>query len=309
MGSPPAMNLSYFDIFLLNFQPEIGGVQITTANDTNSSQWLDERLSSIGSSLIRKHISAYQPKAGPPAAAYHHGHCSALIRNTGDDLYLSHVTWSGYSTMVRQYKTYVFSGVYVSFSGYAGFISSTDDWYMTSQMLAVTETTNSMYNATLHKLYTFPNSTSEFLRVMTANFLANSSKQWVDYFATNNSGTYNNQYMVVDMKRYTPGAPIASDTLWVAEQLPGMVVSADESGVLNATGYWASYNVPYFKEVFDLSGNAAMEQQWGSLFSYNNYSRAVQFRRLAPTITDLDGMKRVMRYNNYLVDPSSLIPN
>ena len=38
--------------------------------------------------------------------------------------------------------------------------------------------------------------------------------------------------------------PIPADTLWVVEEIPGLVAGADQSYVL-ARGYWPSYNVPY----------------------------------------------------------------
>ena len=64
--------------------------------------------------------------------------------------------------------------------------------------------------------------------------------------------------MVVDMKKYNPGKPIQSDTLWILEQVPGFTeryqkfhrnfifnknFSADVSKVLHDQSYWASYNV------------------------------------------------------------------
>jgi hypothetical protein len=33
----------------------------------------------------------------------------------------------------------------------------------------------------------------------------------------------------------------------------GLVVAADMTSVLQSSGYWASYNVPYFPEIFSLA--------------------------------------------------------
>ena len=41
--------------------------------------------------------------------------------------------------------------------------------------------------------------------------------------------------------------------LWVAEQIPGLVVAADVTPALRL-GYWPSFNVPYFPEVYNASG-------------------------------------------------------
>jgi len=46
------------------------------------------------------------------------------------------------------------------------------------------------------------------------------------------SGTYNNQYMVIDLKKVTLGRELANGTLWVIEQIPGLVVGADQTTVL-----------------------------------------------------------------------------
>ncbi len=95
-------------------------------------------------------------------------------------------------------------------------------------------------------------------------------------FSRRNSGTYNNQWMVVDYKRFKRGKAIRDDTLWVLEQLPGKkttfptrsitlfvylnlnfsgyIVREDVSNVLRNQGYWPSYNTPYFKKIFRLSG-------------------------------------------------------
>jgi len=49
-----------------------------------------------------------------------------------------------------------------------------------------------------------------------------------------NTGTYNNQYMVIDLKKVTLGRELANGTLWVVEQIPGLVVADDLTTILRA---------------------------------------------------------------------------
>ena len=50
-----------------------------------------------------------------------------------------------------------------------------------------------------------------------------------------------------------------SSMFWVMEQLPGFVVSADQTAALRTNGYWGSYNIPFYKKVYEISG---FEQMW-----------------------------------------------
>lgn len=294
-NTDPTKVLNATQFFWLSFQAEVGDIMTAYSTAEESALWqmfpnLDARRSS--------------------------GHCSALIRVLPTDVYFAHDTWSSFNSMMRQYKTYRFEGRSVTMSGYPGVVHSIDDWYMTSNRLAVTETTNGVYNESLFREYVKngTNTISEFLRVMIANFLAPDSASWVQYFSTENSGTYNNQWMIFDMKKFTPGSALPSGTFWVAEQLPGTefpygITSADMSEHLNRESYWASYNIPYFTNVFDVSGNLQQLEEYGSFFSYTNYSRAEIFRRNHTDVVDIDSMKALMRYNNFKHDPLSLISN
>lgn len=46
------------------------------------------------------------------------------------------------------------------------------------------------------------------------------------------TGTYNNQYMVLDLKKITLKESIKDDALWVVEQIPSLVRSADTTAIL-----------------------------------------------------------------------------
>ena len=58
------------------------------------------------------------------------------------------------------------------------------------------------------------------MRSLVANRLAKNGKEWSDIFSRFNSGTYNNQWMVVDYNQFKPGAELGTGVLYVAEQIP-----------------------------------------------------------------------------------------
>lgn len=86
--------------------------------------------------------------------------------------------------------------------------------------------------------------------------------------------------MLLDYKLFTPGAPLPPGFFSVLEQLPGLVVAQDMTATLAEQGFWASYNRPYFPEVFALSNQSGLVRQYGDHFSYNKTARAVLLRQL-----------------------------
>lgn len=155
-----------------------------------------------------------------------HGHCSSIVKVADDfsDIFGGHSTWASYSTMLRVYKFYNFQfnnpavvAKNMAFSSYYGTIVSTDDFYMMSDSdLLMLETTNGIYNYSLYDLIT-PQSLYAWQRVRMANHVANSGKQWYEVFKKYNSGTYNNQYMIVDYKLFEPHNALKNNTLWIIE--------------------------------------------------------------------------------------------
>ena len=54
---------------------------------------------------------------------------------------------------------------------------------------------------------------------MLANRLATDTASWVALFSRFNSGTYNNQNMILDFKKFKPNQPLANGTLLLCEQV------------------------------------------------------------------------------------------
>ncbi|XP_008933284.1 PREDICTED: putative phospholipase B-like 2, partial [Merops nubicus] len=85
----------------------------------------------------------------------------------------------------------------------------------------------------------------------------------------------------------------------------GLVVVGDQTELLYQQGYWASYNLPYYEEIFNASGTPELVKKYGDWFTYDKNPRAQIFRRNQTLVHDLDSMVRLMRSNNYLQDPLS----
>lgn len=150
--------------------------------------------------------------------------CSALIKMSDDksDIFAAHTTWTSFQNMLRIYKNYDLDGgnYQSSHSSKPGVIYSKDDFYTLpkqGQLLVVMETTNGVLNDKLYDLVT-PKSLLTWQRIPIANSFCNTGKDWVSVFAKHNSGTYANQWMVLDMKLFTPNVgPASKDFLWIIE--------------------------------------------------------------------------------------------
>ena len=165
------------------------------------------------------------------------------------------------------------------------------------------ETTNSVFDDALFDLIK-PQSLLAWHRVRLANMLASTGEDWYHVAREYNSGTYNNQYMLIDYKLFTPGQPLLPGTLYVCEQIPGTFVGGDVTRELER-GYFPSYNIPYWIEIYNKSGYPAVVDKHGPNNSYQLYSRARIFRRDNHLVDDDDSFKYMIRYNKYESDPYS----
>ena len=78
-----------------------------------------------------------------------------------------------------------------------------------------------------------------WLRTLAANRLSASGPEWAHSFSRLNSGTYNNQWEIVDMRRFIAGRPPLSDCLTVVSQTPGDMIVRDLTPQLIRDSYWA----------------------------------------------------------------------
>ncbi len=251
------------------------------------------------------------PKTDNPG---HMNKCSAMVKwlpHQGEVL-VAHNTWAKYSSMLRILKKYTFNfstskAKSISFSSYPGLVYSDDDFYITSQNLIIQETTIDTYDSGVYDGLEAKNVVMEFIRNVVANRLATSGSQWAKLFSRHNSGTYNNQFMIVDLKELdTKGRPVIKPGFFtVLEQQPNMIRWEDMTDYIRSTGYWASYNVPFFFEIYEYSGFLKQFQKVGDYRSHRETARAKIFAREEASIVNVTSLYHLMRYNDFTKDPMS----
>ena len=241
-------------------------------------------------------------------------HCTGMIKLQKDysDIFFSYNTWSSYSELNAFLKDYQlnipeYKAHRVMISTRAAHLSSVDDFWTNDQGLFVLETTMHTPNTDLYKdcnTSQVPN----FLRVFYAITNSDNGKEFTENFIKENSGTYNNEYIVLDSKVFKKGEKPESGSglLWIIDQYPGThYLSKDITEELVDKLYFPSVNVPWFKELFDLAGYPEMQEKeaWRRTFwTYDESPRYKLIERDAPKISDYDEFKDFMRRNNWKED-------
>ena len=244
-----------------------------------------------------------------------HTHCSALMKVAPDfsNVWFGHNTWTSYNKMNRIFKEYKFKtnskvekSTTVAFSGYPGVLASIDDFYLLDNDLYVTETTNTVFNQKLYDNLK-PQCLLSWIRTLLANRLSSTGKEWVEIFGKENSGTYNNQFQVLDLKKIDlTNRKIEEGALYVLEQIPGAVQYDDLTDVLKK-GYWPSYNSAYFPFIREQSGylTNVTTPELKDIYDYQASARANIFRRDQTKVVDNESYQKLIRYNDYMNEPLS----
>jgi hypothetical protein len=251
--------------------------------------------------------------------------CSAIIRWTGADLFSGHATWTGFDQMLRIMKEYDFRfkrvdgspvpGSLIQFSSYPGSIWSSDDFYQIGVAgsplnLVVWETTSSVYNTSLWQALS-EKTVLTFMRVQVANRLGTSGPNWTSWFKIAHSGTYTNAWVVTDYNLFRQrrnAKSLEANTVYMVEEIPGMTHEGDMTPFVLVAGYYASFNVWYFHEIYVASGTPYMVEKFGPWFSFDGVPRNLIFAREAPKTQTLQDVQALLRFNEWQTDPLSTIP-
>ena len=240
-------------------------------------------------------------------------HCSALVKLAEDfsDIWFGHNTWFTYASMLRIFKEYRFvtKNAYeksktTAFPSYPGLLFSSDDFYLLDSNLVVMETTNPIYNNSLYEKIK-PECLLTWVRSVLANRLASSSEDWTEIFKNENSGTYNNQFMILDLNKINlKSKSIPDKSLMIIEQIPGETETNDVTQYLR-NGYWPSYNVPFSDYFYEKSGFIERLKDKPELIydiDYKQCSRAQIYKRDQKNIKSNYDFGRMLRFNDFQND-------
>jgi len=225
--------------------------------------------------------------------------CSFLLKLTDEGLYASHTTWGGYMQLIRIYRILnlnlnnpIVNTKRMSLTSQPGTFSSLDDYYVVDNNRVVTETTIASANPEAYK-FIHSDSLPYWLRITVANLAFTDQKSWADLYYKYRSGTYNNQWLILDFNNYNAfknDLSEARDIIWMVEELYDLTSAQDVTQeLLIAQGYVASYNVAY---------NATLEAYSQLDTNYTTDPRHDLFKKYAPGIKNFEDFKSVMRMNN-----------
>jgi len=247
-------------------------------------------------------------------------HCSSLIKLLPNysDVAFGHNTWDDYqNAFPRIFKTYEYPFMRNAtpaewhrsdFSSSPGLLASIDDFYILKSSaqanLAVIETSIDIYNRT-YLDYIKPESVLAWMRVVTANEMATNGSTWSNIFSESASGTYMDQWMVIDMNKFTPGTAPSAGFFTVLEEMPGSVHWEDMTDHIVKATYWASYNNPYFTDIRDKTGQTALCIK-NSLECYSTDPRGQIFHHLQKDVKTVADLQVVMQYNHWQTDALSM---
>lgn len=239
--------------------------------------------------------------------------CTAFIKLLPDysDIFMSHNTWTDYRQLHAVMKRITlpidfFAAKTVVLSTRIGMVGSVDDFYVSDSNLMVFETSLLNNNESYSKQYVTPQRLNYWIRANAAMFAARNGEEWVDLFIKDNSGTYNNDYYVIDINKFTPGKKPTKDLVWLIEQTPSdKIYKSDVTENLTKKGHIASFNVPVSKEIYDLMDYAKYANLNTLYVPYFENCRYLISEREMPLVKNFDDFLHIGRYNHYKTDEYS----
>eukprot|EP01134_Creolimax_fragrantissima_P002840 CFRG2840T1 len=303
---------------LLNMNGDLFDLQDALKNEKTAEEEAAKDATNVKATST-SHNSAKEDEVD--VDAFKPTHCSAMLLLESDfsEFYIGHDTWDTYSNIYPRIFKHVILPVttfssteastpssrtthtHVHYTSMPGYISSVDDFYAVKGLanLTITETSITAYNKSV--LVQDEQTVFSWIRVVVANALSTDGKTWSELFTKYNSGTYNNQWLVVDMEKWHKFSEPEPGFFYLVEQTPMSVVTKDLTEYVTTNMYFASYNIPYDRDVWKAMGyeDAASKSKQPDTFYYEKAPRALLFGSLWGVVENTTDMAFVMGWNDF----------
>lgn len=266
--------------------------ELTLGYETAKPSFMDVYFINAFNDLT--YVISYSPELGGPLPGDRPDKCSAFVKRTGNDIILTHNSWMGFLSQSMT-QTLAVNGDLITMNtptpGQIG--SATDFGYNNKGM---------MFNETTHRLQHSNTNASGlwiFWRASLAEQFATSITDFFNYISLDNSGTYLNGYMLVDVKNSETGLVEMSDRCFVFYRSTGgpySVTAKATAGGTCSTDYDPEMVTPSYLMGINYPASYQVVQDLGS--TDNRPARRQQFKKLLPGVSDVEQAKAVITYTD-----------
>ncbi len=224
----------------------------------------------------------------------HPDKCSAFLKRSGSEIILTHNTWAGFLSQSMTQTLSVNDDLITFNPGTAGLIGSTTDFGYNNKGI--------MFNETTHRLrYTEvkPRGLWIFWRAAVAEQFAASITDFFNAISLDNTGTYQNGYMLVDANTQETGLVEMSYRCFIYYRSNGgpyEVSSLSMDGGFCSTEYDTEMVTPDY--LMGINYPASLQVRDDLQSADNRPERRVQFKKWLPKVTNLQIAKDVITYTD-----------
>ena len=218
--------------------------------------------------------------------------CSAFVKRTDDDIYLTHNSWSSFLDQSMA-VTYFINDTALTFNAlYPGLIASATDFGYNNQGIMFNETTH-------HNTYTEAKTDAlwMFWRAALAEQFAGSLDEFYDLVSLEPSGTYMNGYAIVDTKTREIGLVemgYKSFVYFKSDGSGGYIVTTKPEG--QSTAYDPELVQPDVILGVNYPASLLIQQELKAL--ENRPARRAQFLSYVGTVDDIESAKDLVTYTD-----------
>ena len=232
------------------------------------------------------------PDLGDALAASSVDKCSAFVKRTDSDIFLTHNTWSSFLDQSMA-VTYAINDTVLTFNAiYPGMIASSTDFGYNNHGIIFNETTH-------HNTYTEANPDALWMlwRAALAEQFASSLDEFYHLVSLEASGTYMNGYMIVDTKTREIGLVEMSYKSFVyfkSDGSGGYIITTKPEGL--STAYDPELVQPDVILGINFPASYVIRDELQA--DENRPARRAQFLARIDTVTDIESAKDLITYTD-----------